>query len=455
MAQGNPRPVQGLSRSRAALLGVYAAYDPELERELRYLGVDFPEPLDAYAQLRAAAEERPDEQDRPRIHGLHLAFAAMFVLGAAPRADFREQLDPVAGRLIDPDLPPETRDDAIRTVLDALERVARAEVAIEDRWAQVVEEAGRYLHPELRIIETAWCRPELREVDGEFVSRIETMLVVRDQRTLDQLALAVLPQNWKKCNDFFCDLTRVAERDADCPGFTGGSLSPAATHWRGVYEERVGSCPRGWFPDTYLLFTWDRSVHQLILRYELAPRRKNDKTVLKVARAWPRRPARWVGSTTRSTKSPSAPRISFPTGAPSPIPNRRRASTPSCSGCSIAATPISWRQPSPPTRNSAGSWPSCARAATVPTTGSKTGRRWWGVRSGTGLGHCAARSTSSCSLSTWRANSHAGEVRARERAPSAHRLKAASVAPLRGSGTGGGCGVEVVQRCGGLRETPG
>ncbi len=282
MAQGNPRPVQGLSRSRAALLGVYAAYDPELERELRYLGVDFPEPLDAYAQLRAAAEERPDEQDRPRIHGLHLAFAAMFVLGAAPRADFREQLDPVAGRLIDPDLPPETRDDAIRTVLDALERVARAEVAIEDRWAQVVEEAGRYLHPELRIIETAWCRPELREVDGEFVSRIETMLVVRDQRTLDQLALAVLPQNWRKCNDFFCDLTRVAERDADCPGFTGGSLSPAATHWRGVYEERVGSCPRGWFPDTYLLFTWDRSVHQLILRYELAPRRKNDKTVLKV-----------------------------------------------------------------------------------------------------------------------------------------------------------------------------
>jgi len=272
-----------LSRNRAALLGVYAAHDPELERELRYLGVDFPEPLDDYAQLRAAAEERPDEQDRPRIHGLHLAFAAMFVLDVAPRADFREQLEPVvARRLIDPDMPPTNRDDAIQAVLDALERAARAEVPTEDRWARVVAEAGQHLHPELRIIESAWCRPELREVDDEFVSRIETMLVVRDQRTLEQLAPAVLPQNWKICNDFFCDLTRMAERDADCPGVTGGTLSPTATHWRGVYEERVGNCPRGWFPDTYLLFTWDRSAHQLILRYQLAPRRKNDKTVLKV-----------------------------------------------------------------------------------------------------------------------------------------------------------------------------
>jgi hypothetical protein len=280
--QGDPRPVHDLSRSRVALLGVYAADDPELKRELRYLGVDFPEPLDAYAQLRAAAEVRRDEEDRPRIHGLHLAFAAMFVLGDAPRADFREQLEPVAMRLIDPEAPPDVHDDAIRAVLDALERNARVEVAPEERWAQVVQEAGRYLDPELRKIETAWCRPELREVDDEFVSRIETMLVVRDQRTLDQLAPAVLPQNWKYCNDFFCDLTRVEQRDAGCAGVTHGDLSATATHWRGVYEERVGSCPAGWFPDTYLLFTWDRSAHQLILRYELAPRRKNDKTVLKI-----------------------------------------------------------------------------------------------------------------------------------------------------------------------------
>ncbi len=282
MAQGDPRPVRGLSRSRTALLGVYAAHDPELRRELHHLGVDFPEPLDAYAQLRAAAEERPDEEDRPRIHGLHIAFAAMFVLGAAPRMDFHEQLGPVATRLIIPDTPPDVRDDALRAVLDALERNARAGGAIEERWAQVVKEAGRYLHPELRIVETAWCRPELREVDDEFVSRIETMLVVRDQRTLEQLAPALLPQNWRSCNDFFCDLTRVAERDAGCPGVTGGDLAPATTHWRGVYEERVGSCPDGWFPDTYLLFTWDRSPHQLILRYELAPRRKSDRTVLKI-----------------------------------------------------------------------------------------------------------------------------------------------------------------------------
>jgi hypothetical protein len=50
-----------------------------------------------------------------------------------------------------------------------------------------------------------------------------------------------------------------------------------------VYEERVGYCPRGWFPDTYLLFTWEMSAQQIILRYELAPnRRAADQTVLKI-----------------------------------------------------------------------------------------------------------------------------------------------------------------------------
>ena len=49
-----------------------------------------------------------------------------------------------------------------------------------------------------------------------------------------------------------------------------------------MYEERVGSCPAGWFPDTFLLFSWRRTPTQIVLRYELAPRRPGDRTVLRV-----------------------------------------------------------------------------------------------------------------------------------------------------------------------------
>jgi hypothetical protein len=44
----------------------------------------------------------------------------------------------------------------------------------------------------------------------------------------------------------------------------------------------VGGCPTGWFPDTYLGFSWGRTDSQLIIRYELAPRRPEDRTVLTV-----------------------------------------------------------------------------------------------------------------------------------------------------------------------------
>ena len=87
----------------------------------------------------------------------------------------------------------------------------------------------------------------------------------------------------ERCNDFFCSLTRRADRDADCsPPATGGDLPVDRPGWRGVYEERVGTCPDGWFPDTYLLFTWSKTPQQIILRYELAPRRSNDRTVLRI-----------------------------------------------------------------------------------------------------------------------------------------------------------------------------
>lgn len=283
MSQDAPQPPRSLSRKRRALLGVYAAMDPRLRAELHAVGVDFPEGMDPFAQLEEAAAE-PEERDRPRPHPLHLAFAAMRVLRERPGPpQVRENLRRVAARLVDPEAAPGDQGiAAAEAVAAALVRAAGPDVPEEERWTQVVAAVGPQLHPELRIIQEAWCRPSLRQVGDEIVPRIETRLVVDDQRSLDELAPAVVPDNWKRCNDFFCDLIRVPERDSGCPGATGGDLTAAAGYWRGVYEERVGSCPGGWFPDTFLLFTWDRTERQLILAYELAPRRMRDRTVLRV-----------------------------------------------------------------------------------------------------------------------------------------------------------------------------
>lgn len=288
MAQDDPQPVDGmppngitrsgLTRNRVELLGVYAALDPQLEHELRYVGVRFPQPLNAYTQLQAAAEDL-DQQQHPRINWLQLALATMAVLRRdVRRFDALEQLRPVVQLLVDP--APRFGDDATIAVYSALENAA--DLRSEERWAQVNREVRELLRPELKVIEDSSCRPGLRSVNNEMVSRIETTHVVRKPHTLDRVARAILPQNWKRCNDFFCELTPRPDRDLYCPGATGGDLATGTTHWRGVYEERVGRCPVGWFPDTFLIFDWDISEHQLILRYELQPRRRNDRTVLKI-----------------------------------------------------------------------------------------------------------------------------------------------------------------------------
>ena len=97
-----------------------------------------------------------------------------------------------------------------------------------------------------------------------------------------------MPGNWSAFNDFFCSVTprprpgrRLSPRASDAPA-TGGDLEPDLPYWRGVYEEKVGDCPAGWFPDTYLVFTWNRTDDQIVLRYKLAPRRPDDRTVLKI-----------------------------------------------------------------------------------------------------------------------------------------------------------------------------
>jgi hypothetical protein len=267
---------------------MYATLDPKLAADLRVVGVEYPDDLDPYAMLAEAAGEPGEDRERPRLHGLHLAFGAMRLLERPepPPPRSMDHLLAVADRLVDPRQEPgAARERSAEVILEALTRASRPGVEPKRRWAQVVREVtdrGASLDPELAVIEDAWCEPSLREVDNEFASRIETRLVVRERRSLDQLALAVLPDNWKTCNDFFCDLFRAPDRDADCPGTTGSDLVPSATRWRGVYEERVGDCPEGWFPDTYLLFTWRRSPDRIILRYQLAPGRTSDRTVLRI-----------------------------------------------------------------------------------------------------------------------------------------------------------------------------
>jgi hypothetical protein len=285
MPQDTPPPAPpGLSRKRRALLGVYDALDPEhrLRNELSYVGVRLEGSQDPLAMLQTAAEQ-PDDPGRPRVHPLHLAFAAMRVLRqpGPPSPQAREGVRRVAARLVNLEAPPDDLSaEAVEAVATALERAAAPEVRDHDRWAKVVEAAGVHLDPQLAAIREAWCDPGLRQVGNEVASRIETRLVVQDNRTIEELAPAVLPQNWKQCNDFFCDLIPVPGRH--CPGATGGDLTVDSGYWRGVYEERVGDCPAGWFPDTFLAFTWERTDRQLILRYELAPPRRGDRTVLKI-----------------------------------------------------------------------------------------------------------------------------------------------------------------------------
>jgi hypothetical protein len=287
MPQDTPQPVPlGLSRKRRALLAVYDALDPEhrLRNELSYLGVRLEPSEDPLATLDAAARQ-PDDPGRPRVHPLHLAFAAMRVLRQPPGPPdaprLREGVRRVAARLVNPQAPPdEVSAEAVEAVTTALVAAAAPEVPDRDRWARLVDAAGDHLAPRLAAIREAWCDPGLRQVGDEVASRIETGLVVQDDRTIGELAPAVLPDNWKQCNDFFCDLIPVPGRR--CPGATEGTLTATTDYWRGVYEERVGECPAGWFPDTFLAFTWERTDRQLILRYELAPPRRGDRTVLKI-----------------------------------------------------------------------------------------------------------------------------------------------------------------------------
>jgi hypothetical protein len=153
--------------------------------------VNLPEHVDPYDALLAVSNERR----RAPVGGisrLQLAFAALKLLAApvAP-ADWQERLKPVAIELADPHrLGGE--DEVTAAIVNALARAARIDDD-EQQWSDVVHNAGDQLHPDLRAIDVASCRSELRIVDDEVLTRVEMRLVVRNSRSLDELAWAVIP----------------------------------------------------------------------------------------------------------------------------------------------------------------------------------------------------------------------------------------------------------------------
>jgi hypothetical protein len=269
----------GISRTRGKLVSVQAAHDVELREALsEYAPAAVGRVKDPMDLLVEAAAEWP-APGRYHVHRVHLAFAATSVLRHGTRPLDQRSLvpDSVVRVLADR----EAGAAGVAHVERALRKAASPTLGRRDRWKTLVREARDHLHPELRKIDDTWCDNGVSRLGNELVARVETRLVVTEPKEMDDLALAVLPDNWSKYNDFFCSLTRRPDRD---PGPQEAREQPRADlpSWRAVYEERVGSCPAGWFPDTFLLFSWRRTPTQIVLRYELAPRRPGDRTVLRV-----------------------------------------------------------------------------------------------------------------------------------------------------------------------------
>lgn len=283
------------SENRIALLGVYAALDSSGRRAkaLGELGVEFDGPLidglpDPVDQLRKASAGDLDRQDYYPIPRLYLARALMDVLGR-PNVLLADgdvdQFRPVVEQLVDLNFGGPAPAPNPDRVFDLFVRASRA-ARFEDRWALLnVARENSPFHPDLRVIEKPQIGTSLHSVGDEIATRVETNFVLRleggESPDLQANAPALLPHNWPVCGDFFCELSRAADRDSEA-GATGGELSIDTPHWSGVYLERVGGCPNGWFPDTFLRFAWDRHPDQLILRYKLPPRRDDDRTVLSI-----------------------------------------------------------------------------------------------------------------------------------------------------------------------------
>ena len=272
-----------LPPSRYHLIGTYVAIDDAIHADgaapdrqplrlaLASLGVVFPPELDPYQQLNTVAGIWNDDQtDIPRIQ---LAKAASVLLQQPPRANPARanpaaELDPVLEILV----PDSTPMYAKESVLELLRQPA----------PDVFRNAD--VHPEVAGFTLPQITPELREIAGEVVARVETSFEAQNPagHGLDQIAFRVLPQCWPRYNSFFCEMTQINEFNARNPGVIDGNPLSALTSWRAVFHECVGGPPGSqadWFPGTFLLFDWELSNSQLALSYELAQPQRPDALV--------------------------------------------------------------------------------------------------------------------------------------------------------------------------------
>jgi hypothetical protein len=269
---------------RRAMLAAQAALDPELKHSLAAWGLVFTvDELDPYLQLRLAVSERAGSPaEVPRVL---LARTALRVLEPSrpQRANPKAELEPVLAELLTSALRDGSgRDKGVDDVLSALREANAVDPA--ERWSTFVEGNQELLHSDLLLISQPVVITQLREGDNEFAARVEVRFEVLDPggQGLNIIAPRALPAAWPTYNSFFCAMEETDRGDQLAPGRLQVPTTAGARSWRRVYLEKVGACPGGWFPDTYLLFAWSRSESQLIVYYALAERRPGDRTVLKI-----------------------------------------------------------------------------------------------------------------------------------------------------------------------------
>ena len=175
----------GLTPARRELLSAYAALDPKLHEELEIVEPGLvPAVDDPAAAVVRAAELWDATPDRPRIHPLQLAQAALRVFdGRTP--DSLPALTPIVRVLAGPE-----HADRIPEVLPAIqtELLNRPERDLKLRWTAFQSAAFEALTTELKEVPVAWCTPGVRAYNGEIVARVETRLVVKKATDLDTLA---------------------------------------------------------------------------------------------------------------------------------------------------------------------------------------------------------------------------------------------------------------------------
>jgi|SRR5215217_4949669 len=228
-----------------------------------------------------AADVPPDEEPPPPPPPLlplvRLAEAALdvsAVAGGRDRDDFNRVADRVAELLVVPDSG--VPGDPSRRVSAALRlgEVLDDGRSRRDTWSEIQGPAGGAdLQPELRGVRDSRCDDDLVAYRDEFVARIDTEFVIdRGVHDMDTLAAATMPEHWSDCNDFFCSVHYAPDRSKTTPGSSPEALTARSTTWRGVYEEKVMTCPDGAFPNTFLQFDWNRNGNdELVLIYRLAP----------------------------------------------------------------------------------------------------------------------------------------------------------------------------------------